>query len=127
MKMKSSILFLFVFFLLVGLTACAQPVEEPLQQPQEVAHEYPEPFYDPEDVAAEVEALESGEPVEVEEVAEPEPEVEEPTDDQEADQEDDVAAEPAVDSCIECHTDKDALIATAKPEVEVETENEGEG
>lgn len=32
-----------------------------------------------------------------------------------------------VDHCLECHTDKDQLIATAKAEEEVIAENEGEG
>jgi hypothetical protein len=39
----------------------------------------------------------------------------------------DTEPEPEVDYCVECHTDKEALIATAKPEVEVASENEGEG
>jgi len=29
--------------------------------------------------------------------------------------------------CVECHTDKDQLIQTAKPEEEVESESEGVG
>lgn len=33
----------------------------------------------------------------------------------------------AVNYCIECHTDKDQLIQTAKPEEEVESESEGVG
>jgi hypothetical protein len=33
----------------------------------------------------------------------------------------------AVDYCIDCHTDKDALILTAKPEEEKEKESEGAG
>jgi len=32
-----------------------------------------------------------------------------------------------VDQCLSCHTDKDALISTAKPEDAAESENEGEG
>lgn len=38
-----------------------------------------------------------------------------------------IAEIAAVDSCLECHTDKDRLIDTADPEEEVITENEGEG
>ncbi len=33
----------------------------------------------------------------------------------------------SVDYCIKCHTDKDALIANAKPEEEVPEESEGVG
>lgn len=32
-----------------------------------------------------------------------------------------------VDNCLACHTDKDALVSTAKAEDAVESENEGEG
>lgn len=32
-----------------------------------------------------------------------------------------------VDQCVECHTDKDQLISTAKVEEEVEKESEGAG
>ena len=35
--------------------------------------------------------------------------------------------EKKVDRCVECHTDKEALIANAKPEEEVEHESEGAG
>ena len=39
-----------------------------------------------------------------------------------------VVNEPVeVDHCLECHTDKDELIATAKAEEEVIVESEGEG
>lgn len=36
-------------------------------------------------------------------------------------------AAAAVNYCVECHTDKDQLIQTAKPEVKVESESEGVG
>ncbi len=37
-------------------------------------------------------------------------------------------AEPeVVNQCVECHTDKDQLISTAKAEEEVVSENEGAG
>ncbi|MEN8171683.1 MAG: hypothetical protein ABFS03_02285 [Chloroflexota bacterium] len=39
----------------------------------------------------------------------------------------DISAEEPPNYCIECHTDKQALIDTAKPEEEHEAENEGEG
>jgi hypothetical protein len=35
--------------------------------------------------------------------------------------------EPQVNYCVECHTDKDRLIQTAKPEEEVISESEGAG
>ena len=35
--------------------------------------------------------------------------------------------EEAVDQCVVCHTSKDLLILSAKPEEEVVTENEGAG
>lgn len=38
-----------------------------------------------------------------------------------------VAKEEVVDPCLECHSDRQALIDTAKPEEEVTNENEGEG
>ncbi|WP_322506899.1 hypothetical protein [Anaerolinea sp.] len=34
---------------------------------------------------------------------------------------------PKVDTCLECHTDKDRLIDTAKPEEKVVSESEGAG
>ena len=33
----------------------------------------------------------------------------------------------AINYCLDCHTDKDQLISTAKPEEEVISENEGAG
>ncbi|MFZ6017999.1 MAG: hypothetical protein ACOYXO_00190 [Chloroflexota bacterium] len=36
-------------------------------------------------------------------------------------------AQPQVNYCVECHTDKDHLIQTAKPEEEVISESEGAG
>ncbi len=38
-----------------------------------------------------------------------------------------VATGEEVDQCLACHTDKDALISTAKAEEALESENEGEG
>jgi len=32
-----------------------------------------------------------------------------------------------IESCLACHTDKDALVSTAKVEEAVASENEGEG
>ncbi|GAP09193.1 hypothetical protein BECAL_00333 [Bellilinea caldifistulae] len=36
-------------------------------------------------------------------------------------------SQPQVNYCVECHTDKDRLIQTAKPEEEVIEESEGAG
>ncbi|MFN7037362.1 MAG: hypothetical protein ACK4SN_13475 [Bellilinea sp.] len=36
-------------------------------------------------------------------------------------------SQPQVNYCVECHTDKDRLIQTAKPEEEVIVESEGAG
>lgn len=38
-----------------------------------------------------------------------------------------IAAVPADNECLTCHTDKQMLIDTAKPEEVVESENSGEG
>jgi hypothetical protein len=38
-----------------------------------------------------------------------------------------VELEDELDQCLACHTDKDALVSSAKPEEAVESENEGEG
>lgn len=38
-----------------------------------------------------------------------------------------MATEPEMDECIECHTDKERLIQTADPVEEVESESSGEG
>ncbi|GIV62849.1 MAG: hypothetical protein AB1457_14675 [Chloroflexota bacterium] len=38
-----------------------------------------------------------------------------------------LTTEPQVNYCVECHTDKDRLIQTAKPEEEVIEESEGAG
>ncbi len=54
---------------------------------------------------------------------EPEEETEEP-----AEEEDSTAASAqGDDACIDCHTDKQALIDTSDPVEEVESENEGAG
>jgi nitrate reductase cytochrome c-type subunit len=50
------------------------------------------------------------------------------TDDDETTAPDDVADSPEqVNACLNCHSDKEQLIATAAPEVEVTEEDEGEG
>jgi hypothetical protein len=70
---------------------------------------------DPDEVAASLTAMPEEEAVDpTEEATDPEPTEE-------------VAAEPQVDNCVECHTDQQTLIDTADPVEEVASENEGEG
>ena len=111
----TKILFVFAFWLLVlGVAGCAsQPT--PTTEPMATEHAYPPPMFDPEEVAASLTAIPDEEVIKpTEEAAVPEPTEE-------------VAAEPAVDRCIECHTNQETLIGTADPVAEVISENEGEG
>ena len=119
---KKRYLFTFLGFLLLAvLVACgnSEPVSSPT--PMVKPHAYPEPFYDPVEVAADVEAILSGE--QTSQATDPEPEMDETSEEGEVVEE----VETAVDNCVACHTDKDALIDTAKPQEEVVSENEGEG
>ena len=61
---------------------------------------------------------------EIEEATEVEIQEEAPA---ETEEEEEIASEPEVDHCVECHVDKEMLIATANEEVHVESENEGAG
>jgi len=102
---------------LLLVSGCGTPEVEVPPEPTAVAQVVPTPMNDPEEIAELVEDLKADE-------AEGEA-------DQSAEQapEETVAEEPmvAVDYCIECHTDQQALIDTAKPQEEVHSENEGEG
>jgi len=70
---------------------------------------------DPEEVAASLTAMPGEETIASTEEA-PIPELTE-----------EVAAEPQVDRCVECHTDQQVLIDTANPVAEIVSENEGQG
>ena len=98
-------------FLLVGCSTQTIPESEPTA----TAYAYPPPMNDPDEVAASLTAIPEEEAAApTEEVPAPEPTEE-------------VAVEPQVDNCVECHTDQQTLIDTADPVAEVESENEGEG
>lgn len=91
---------LLLFVLLLSLSACAS-ADAPVEQPSD-------------EQTAVVETVGEGQPAE----AEAEPVSEEPP----------VAIPTEVaDYCLECHTDKDTLVALAKPEEAVESESEGVG
>ena len=51
--------------------------------------------------------------------AKPEPDI--------PDETEDVADLPVQETCVDCHSDQQSLIDTAKPQEEVQSENEGEG
>jgi hypothetical protein len=108
---------LFLLILLLVVLSVAGCSSEPTLTPEPPAatHAYPPPMNDPEEVAASLTAMPDEEVVApTEEATDPEPT-------------DEVAAEPQVDNCVECHTNQQALIDTADPIEEVVSENEGEG
>jgi hypothetical protein len=111
----SKLFFIIVLSLLVlSLTSCGNDPTPTVETPV-VTHAYPPPMNDPEEVAASLTAMPEEEvAAPVEEASDPEPTEE-------------VAAEPQVDNCSECHTNQQALIDTADPVEEVVSENEGEG
>ena len=115
MKFPKLILALAVLLLALVLTRCGEQVM-PEADPTATAYAYPPPMNDPDEVAASLTAI-----PEEEETAAPTEEAPE-TEPTEA-----VAEEPAVDNCVECHTDQQALVDTANPVEEVTSENEGEG
>ena len=111
----TKIYFLFaVLLLVISLVGCGSEPTPTAELP-EVTHAYPPPMNDPEEVAASLTKMPE------EEVAAP---TEETTDPEPTDE---VAAEPQVDNCVECHTDQQALIDTADPVADLVSENEGEG
>jgi hypothetical protein len=116
MPMKNPKLFYVFAVLLLALflVGCGGQVA-PEVEPAATAFAYPPPMNDPEEVAAFLTAIPEEEAaVPAEEAPAPEPTEE-------------VAEEPQVDNCVECHTDQQTLIDTADPVAEVVSENEGEG
>ena len=104
-------LLLLLLLLLTGCAEQATAVAEAHPAPTQIV---PTPMNNPEDVAALLNAG-AGEPAEVTTAdTAPDP-TEVPT------------AEPQTNYCVECHSDKDMLIDTAKPEQEIISENEGAG
>ena len=93
----SRTLFLFAALLLVLSVASCTSEPTPRPEPPAATHAYPPPMNDPEEVAASLTAM-------------PEEEAAAPTEEETTDPEptDEVAAEPQVDNCVECHTDQQA-------------------
>jgi hypothetical protein len=118
----SRLFFVFVVLLIfLALTGCGgQSTPEPV--PTATPHAYPPPMNDPDEVTASLTAIPEEQAVlPTEEAVLPTEQVPEPEPTEE------VAAEPQVDNCVECHTDQQALIDTADPVEEVVSESEGEG
>ena len=112
--MKSKILQTCLIGVLLLLSGCAQqaePVGEVVHEPTQIV---PTPMNSPDEVAALMQfgSADSVEQPEGEPASEP---TEVPME------------EPQANYCVECHTDKDMLIDTARPEEEVISENEGAG
>ena len=114
MKLNKFIFVLAVLFLALSLTGCGSQ-ETPEAAPTVTAYAYPPPMNDPDEVAASLTAIPEEEAAApTEEAPDPEPTEE-------------VALEPQVDNCVECHTDQQTLIDTTDPVAEVVSEDEGEG
>ena len=114
MKISKIIFWISVLLIIMSIAGCgSEPT--PTVEPPAATHAYPPPMNDPDEVAASLTAMPD------EEVAAPAEEAPnpEPTDE--------IAVEPQVDNCVECHTDQQTLIDTADPIAEVVSENEGEG
>ena len=116
MKISKTIFLVTVLLLVVSIAGCgSEPI--PTVEPPAATHAYPPPMNDPDEVVASLTAMPDEEVAtssETEEEPDPEPT-------------DEVAAEPQVDNCVECHTDQQILIDTADPIAEIVSENEGEG
>jgi len=114
MQLKKSTIIVAIFILVV-VTGCE--VEDGSIQPEPTATKQvvPTPMNDTNVVSEIVKQIESGIDANVE-IPEPDPE-------------NDKFTEPTSNEnyCVDCHTDKDRLIDTAKQELEIEPENEGEG
>jgi hypothetical protein len=117
MDNNRSILLLSLLAVLLLVTGCGTPEVQAPPEPTAVAQVVPTPMNDPEAISDLVEEIKTG----AAEGAAAE------TDD--STPEETVAEAPItkVDYCIECHTDQQALIDTAKPQEEIHSENEGEG
>jgi hypothetical protein len=118
-KVMRRVLFLIVLIFVIGvIIGCDSNEVVQVEKPTATAIVYPTPMNDPTEVAEIVERIKSGEKVVAEE---PEPVAQDEGGEEEA------TVEPSVDYCVQCHTDKEQLINTAKPEEVHEAENEGEG
>jgi hypothetical protein len=114
MKVTKLFFALAVLLLALLITGCGSQ-STPVAKPTATEYAYPPPMNDPEEVAASLTAMpDEAVAASTEDVPDPEPTEE-------------VAAEPQVDNCVECHTDQQALIDTADPVAEFVSENEGEG
>ena len=114
MKIPKLFFVLAVLLLVLSLVGCGGQAT-PEVGPTATAYTYPPPMYDPDEVAASLTAIPDEQAAApAEEVPAPEPTEE-------------IAQEPQVDNCVECHTDQQTLIDTADPVAEVVSENEGEG
>jgi hypothetical protein len=113
MYKKITIILILLFFTAFGL-GCSSPTEEQTVEPTVTSQVIPTPMNDPDEVAELVEELLSEEESKTEEA-------------ESVDATENGEPTVEVDFCIECHTDKEMLIDTAKPEEEVISENEGEG
>ena len=114
MQLKKSTMIMAILILLI-VTGCG--VDDGGVQPEPTATKQvvPTPMNDPNVVSELVEQIESriDESVELPETEPDVDKVNEPT--------------SSEDYCVDCHTNKERLIDTAKQELEIEPENEGEG
>lgn len=114
MKITRILFLIVIAIFILGVAACGSE-STPLPELTPTTYTYPPPMNDPDEVAASLTAMPEEEvAVPTEETPDPEPT-------------DEVAAEPQVDNCVECHTDQQTLIDTADPIAEIVSENEGEG
>jgi hypothetical protein len=127
------VLLLLMLFAVWGCKPAPTPTQAPAQPTgveaaatEELEEAVVEEAVDEPDAGLETEEVPEGEsdPTEglEDEAEEPGEETEEPAEEESA-----AASAQGDDACIDCHTDKQALIDTADPVVEVESENEGAG
>jgi len=137
MKPKTILTPVFLLLMLLVVWGC-KPVPVPTEAPTQPAEIEVITTEEPEEAVAEESVEESDDGLAAEEAAqveddptegleddaeEPEEETEEPAEEEEST----AASAESDDTCINCHTDKQALIDTSDPVVEVESENEGAG